>query len=150
LIPAEASSGIFLFNFSQIYIFATRLTKLVSKSNSYLMAFDEFLADRIRIALKEKKARFTEKKMMGGLACMVDDKMCVGVIENNMMARIDPEVYEKSITRPGCRPMDFTGRPMKGWIYLEPEAIDMDKDLNEWVQLALDYNPKAKSSKKKK
>jgi hypothetical protein len=46
--------------------------------------------------------------------------------------------------------MDFTGRPMKGWVYLEPEAIDMEVDLNKWVQLALDYNPKAKSSKKKK
>lgn len=114
------------------------------------MAFDEFLADRIRVALKEKKARFTEKKMMGGMAFMVDDKMCVGVIKNNMMARIDPGVYEVSITRHGCRPMDFTGKPMKGWVYLEPEAIDMDKDLNDWVQLALVYNPKVVSSKKKK
>jgi TfoX/Sxy family transcriptional regulator of competence genes len=114
------------------------------------MAFDEFLADRIRVVLKEKKARFTEKQMMGGLAFMVNDKMCVGIIKNNMMARIDPEVYEESIAKPGCRPMDFTGRPMKGWVYLEPEAIDMEVDLNKWVQLALDYNPKAKSSKKKK
>lgn len=112
------------------------------------MAFDEFLADRIRVALKEKKVRFIEKQMMGGLAFMVDDKMCVGVIKNNMMARIDPDVYEVSITRQNCRPMDFTGKPMKGWIFLEPEAIDMDNDLNEWVQMALDYNPKAKSSKK--
>jgi TfoX/Sxy family transcriptional regulator of competence genes len=114
------------------------------------MAFDEFLADRIRVALKEKKVRFIEKQMMGGLAFMVDDKMCVGVIKNNMMARIDPDLYEDSITRPGCRPMDFTGRPMNGWVYLEPDAIDLDDDLNEWVQLALDYNPKAKSSKKGK
>jgi TfoX/Sxy family transcriptional regulator of competence genes len=114
------------------------------------MAFDEFLSDRIRIGLKEKKISFTEKRMMGGMAFMVDDKMCVGVIKNNMIARIDPDKYEESITRPGCRPMDFTGKPMRGWIYLDPKAIDMDDDLNEWVQLALDYNPRAKTSKKKK
>lgn len=114
------------------------------------MAFNEFLADRIRMVLKEKNAQFTEKKMMGGLAFMVNDKMCVGVIKNSMMARIDPLNYENAITKPGCRPMDFTGRPMKGWVYLEPEGIDMDDDLNEWVQLALDFNPKATASKKKK
>ncbi len=114
------------------------------------MAFDEFLADRIRNALHEKKVLFTEKTMMGGLAFMVNDKMCVGVIKNSMMARINPYIYEDSISKSGCRPMDFTGRPMKGWVYLEPEAIDMEDDLNDWIQLALDYNPMAKSSKKKK
>jgi TfoX/Sxy family transcriptional regulator of competence genes len=114
------------------------------------MAFDEFLADRIRIGLKEKKISFTEKQMMGGMAFLVDDKMCVGVIKNKMIARIDPDLYKDSITRPGCRPMDFTGKPMRGWVYLEPEAIDMDDDLNEWVQLALDYNPRTKTIKKKK
>jgi len=93
------------------------------------MAFDEFLADRIRNALKEKKVPFTEKQMMGGLTFMVNDKMCVGVIKNSMMARIDPEIYEISLTRPGCRPMDFTGKPMKGWVFLEPEAIDKEDDL---------------------
>ena len=112
------------------------------------MAFDELLADRIRMSLQEKKTAFTEKKMMGGLAFMVNDKMCVGVIKNSMMARIDPVAYENSIAKTGCRPMDFTGKPMKGWIYLEPEAIDMDDDLNYWIQLALDFNPKAESSKK--
>lgn len=113
------------------------------------MAFDELLADRIRNVLQEKNAAFSEKKMMGGLAFMVDEKMCVGVIKNSMTARIDPAIYEGAIAKPGCRPMDFTGKPMKGWIYLEPEGVDMDDDLNYWAQLALEYNPKAKSSKKK-
>lgn len=113
------------------------------------MAFDELLADRIRLVLKEKNAPFTEKKMMGGLTFMIDGKMCVGVIKNSMMARIGPDIYQNAITKSGCRPMDFTGRPMKGWVYLEPEGIDMDDDLNDWVQLALDFNPKAKASKKK-
>ena len=113
------------------------------------MPFDELLADRIRFAIKEKQIPFTEKQMMGGLAFMVDGKMCVGVIKTNMIGRIAPEIYEDAIGRPGCRPMDFTGRPMKGWVFIEPEAIDLDEDLNEWIQLALDFNPRAKASKKK-
>lgn len=113
------------------------------------MAFDSFLADRIKLVLKDKNIVFEVKKMMGGLAFMVNEKMCVGVIQNNMMARIDPEIYEVSINKAGCRPMDFTGRPMKGWVYLEATAIDLDEDLSHWIQKALDYNPKAKSSKKK-
>ena len=114
------------------------------------MAFDELLADRIKAVLIEKNSLFEEKQMMGGLAFMVDNKMCVGVIKNKMMARVDPDIYEDAITKEGCRPMDFTGRPMKGWIFLEPEGIDLDDDLSYWVELALEYNPKAKSSKKKK
>lgn len=114
------------------------------------MAYDLYLADRIKSVLKDKNIAFEEKQMMGGLAFMVNKKMCVGVVKNNMMARIDPEIYEDAISKTGSRPMDFTGRPMKGWVFLEDEAIDMDDDLNEWVQMALDFNPKAKSSKKKR
>lgn len=114
------------------------------------MAYDENLADRLRMALKEKKVAYLEKKMMGGLCFMVDDKMCVGIIKNNLMARIDPGIYEETIARPGCKPMDFTGRPMKGFVFVEPHGIDMDEDLDHWVQLCLDYNPKAKAGKKKR
>ena len=113
------------------------------------MAFDEFLADRMRLILNDKQITFKENKMMGGLAFMVNDKMCVGIIKNNMVARIAPEIYEDCITRSGCRPMDFTGKPMKGWVFVEPEAIDLDRDLNDWIQLALDFNPSAKATKKK-
>ena len=113
------------------------------------MAYNEFLADRIRLVLKNKQVNFEEKKMMGGLAIMVNDKMCVGVIKDNLMARIDPDVYEEALTKKGCREMDFTKRPMKGYIYVDAEGSDMDKDLEAWIQLALDFNPKAKSSKKK-
>ena len=112
------------------------------------MAYDNFLADRIRSVLKDKKVPFTEKKMMGGLCYLVDDKMCIGIVKDNLMARIDPGIYDDSLLRKGCREMDFTGRPMKGFIFVEPEGIDMDEDLDYWVQLCLDFNPKAKSSKK--
>jgi len=114
------------------------------------MAYDEYLAERISIVLKEKNTNFKEMKMMGGIAFLVDDKMCVGIINSDLMARIDPDIYEESLTRKGVREMDFTRKPMKGWIYVSPEGIDTDDELAEWIQLALDYNPKAKSSKKRK
>ena len=114
------------------------------------MAYDDFLADRIRNILKEKRVSYEEKKMMGGLTFMIDDKMCVGIVKNDLMARIDPNIYEDALKIKGCKEMNFTGKAMKGFVLIEPESIDMDKDLNYWIQLCLDFNPKAKSSKKKK
>lgn len=114
------------------------------------MAYDEFLADRIRAALKDKQISFDEKKMMGGLCYMVDEKMCVGVIKDNLMARIDPAIQEQALSRKGCKEMDFNGRSMKGFIFVAPEGLDMHEDLDYWIQLCLDFNPKAKASKKKK
>jgi hypothetical protein len=113
------------------------------------MAYNEFLGERIALNLRSKGIRFEEKKMMGGLAFMVNEKMCVGVVKNNMMARIDPEAMEEALGRKGCKPMDFTGRPMKGFVFIEPEGMDMDEDLDYWVDLAMEFNPRAKSSKKK-
>ena len=113
------------------------------------MAYDEFLADRIRQKFKEMDVPFADKQMMGGICFMVNDKMCVGVIKKMMMARIDPEKTEEAFARKGCREMDFTHRPMKGFIFVDPEGIDQDRDLEYFIGLALAYNPKAKSSKKK-
>jgi len=113
------------------------------------MAYDENLADRIRHKFRELDIPFEDKKMMGGICFLVNDKMCVGVIKEKMMARIDPEKSEEAFARKGCREMDFTHRPMKGFIFVEPEGIDMDKDLEYFIRLAMEYNPKAKSSKKK-
>lgn len=114
------------------------------------MAYDDLLADRIAAVLKEKQVTYEEKKMMGGLCYMVDDKMCLGIVKDNLMARIDPEVYQEALKKSGCREMDFTGRAMKGYVFVEPDGTDMETDLEYWVQLCLDFNPKAKSSKKKK
>ena len=114
------------------------------------MAYNEFLGERIGIALKRKGVSFEEKKMMGGLAMMVDEKMCVGVIKDNLMARIDPDIYEAALSRDACKPMDFTGKRMKGYVFVEPEGIDQEEDLEYWLELALEFNPRAKSSKKKK
>lgn len=114
------------------------------------MAYSEYLADRVRGSLKNLKASFQEKKMFGGICYMVDEKMCVGIINNNLMVRIDPENQEEFLKEEGCRMMDFTKRPMKGYLYVAPEGVDMDEDLDKWVQRCLYFNPKAKSSKKKK
>ena len=81
---------------------------------------------------------------------MVDDKMYVGVNRDEIMARINPNIYEESLKKLGCKEMNFTGRPMKGFVFLTDEAIDLDANLNYWLQLALDFNPFAKASKKRK
>ncbi|HYC85558.1 MAG TPA: TfoX/Sxy family protein [Chryseosolibacter sp.] len=114
------------------------------------MAYDEHLAERITRSLAEKKVPFEAKKMMGGLCFMVRDKMFMGVQKETLMARIDPGDYEMALRKKGCREMDFTGRPMKGFVFLDPVAVDLDRDLEYWIQLCLAYNPKAKSSKKKR
>ena len=115
------------------------------------MAYSEPLAYRIRERLSELELNNVEEKaMMGGLVFMIDDKMCIGIIKDEMMCRIDPELHESLVEIPGCRTMDFTSRPMKGYVLVEPEALKSQKDFNYWVDLCLDFNPRAKSSNKKK
>jgi len=113
------------------------------------MAFDEHLADRVRQYFADLHIPTEEKRMMGGLCFMVRGKMCVGISKERLMARLDPAIYDEVLKREGARAMDFTGRPMKGFVFVEPEGIDEDEALHEWLQLCLDYNPRAKSSRKK-
>lgn len=112
------------------------------------MAYNEKLADRIREALVEVK-RVKEKEMMGGLTFMVNDKMCVGIIGDEMMCRIDPELQSEALDKKGCRIMDFTGRPMKGYVMVHPGGMKSKSEFDYWIQLCLDFNKFAKSSKKK-
>ncbi|PCE63122.1 TfoX/Sxy family protein [Sediminicola luteus] len=120
------------------------------------MAYDEFLAERIRQRLGQAKLPLRELKMMGGLCFMVDDKMCMGVLQQKgtgrdfIMARIGEDAYESLLARPGCQPMDFTGRPMKGYVFVSDEGFDTDTDLDFWVEKCLAFNPLAKANKKKK
>lgn len=119
------------------------------------MAYNEYQAERIRRVFEEKNVMVEEKKMMGGLCFMVDDKMCCGLLQNKsknldlLMARIGIEAYEGALKKEGALPMDFTGRPMKGFIFVEPTGFDLEDDLTYWVEKCLAYNPLAKSSKKK-
>lgn len=113
------------------------------------MAYDEFLAERMTRIFMEKHISFEAKKMMGGICYLVNDKMCAGIYKNKVMARIDPVIYEAALTKVGCLPLDITGQSMKGFVLIEQVAVDMDKDLEYWIDLCLEYNPRAKSSKKK-
>tara|TARA_R110001583_G_scaffold34847_9_gene116658 strand:- start:3928 stop:4281 length:354 start_codon:yes stop_codon:yes gene_type:complete len=113
------------------------------------MAYNKLLADRIGRFLEENKVDFYEKKMFGGLCFMVENKMCVGIIKDELMARIGTEKYVEALTKNGCKEMTFTGKPMKGYVYLDDNALDLDSDLEYWLQLALDFNPLAKASKKR-
>ena len=111
------------------------------------MAYDEHLAERARRVLQEKKIQnIEEKKMMGGLTFMVNDKMCIGIVKDELMLRINPEQHDEVITRAGCRTMDFTAKPMQGYIFVNPKGMDLESDLESWIQMALDYNPLAKYS----
>jgi TfoX N-terminal domain len=120
------------------------------------MAYDEFLADRIRNAFIDKKVTFYEKKMFSGLCFMVDDKMCCGIHFDKkkksdlLMARIGEDASNEAMKREGCHPMDFTGRPMKGYVFVTPDGFDTDEDLLHWIGLCVDFNPLAKASKKRK
>src|SRR5258708_39572243 len=112
------------------------------------MAYDELLEQRVRQFLDAKRIKHEAKRMMGGLCFMVKGKMCVGVEKNRLMARIGPDAYDKALTRNGCRPMDFTGRPMRGFVFVEPVGLQSEKDMKFWLELALAYNPTTKKSTK--
>lgn len=112
------------------------------------MAFNEKIADRIREALVDQE-NVIEKHMFGGVCFMVNDKMCVGVIKDDMMIRIDAALAEEVLSRNGCRVMDFQRRPMKGYFYIDAEGMKSKKDFDYWINLCLAFNKVAKESKKK-
>lgn len=114
------------------------------------MAYNEQLGRRLNEIFTEKSIAFETREMMGGLAIMVDDKMCVGIMKDELMARIDPGDMKELIQYRGVRQMEMGGRAMKGYVLVSPEIISTKTQLKVWVQRCLDYNPKAKSSKKKR
>ncbi|WP_193212162.1 TfoX/Sxy family protein [Luteolibacter marinus] len=114
------------------------------------MAFDENLGEAVRRQFSKLAISTEEKRMMGGLCFMVDGKMCVGVVKDRLMLRLDPGTEADALSRPGCVPMDFTGRPMKGFVYVLPEGLPTDTVLAEWLARALEFNPRARASKKKR
>ena len=114
------------------------------------MPYSEHLADRVRHSLKENKAAFEEKKMFGGLYFCVDDKICAGAVKEELIVRIAPENENQYLQEEDCRELDETNHSMKGFLYISPEGIDMDDDLDKWIKRCIEYNPRAKASKKKK
>jgi hypothetical protein len=121
---------------------------LAEQTTGEAMAFDERLARRVRDVLHDGGVVFEEKKMMGGLCFMVNGKMCIGVEKDRLMARIDPEGYEAALGHRGCIPMDFIGRPMRGFVFVTPEGTKTRTDLKSWIALALEFNPRALASRR--
>lgn len=113
------------------------------------MAYNEKLAAMTRELIAQSENDIEEKAMFGGLCFMVNGKMCVGVEKERLMVRLDPSVYEEAMEKEGCKPMDFTGRIMKGYVFVDADVLSTKKKLEYWVKLALDYNKIAKASKKK-
>ncbi|MEJ1929076.1 TfoX/Sxy family protein [Nostoc sp. NIES-2111] len=113
------------------------------------MAYDLSLAERIRRRLEVLPTRLEEKQMMGGLCFMVDGKMCVGILKDELMCRIDPALHDETVERPGCRTMDFTKRPMSGFVLVEPATLQSAQEFEYYIALALAFNPRAKATKKR-
>ena len=119
------------------------------------MAYDEYIAERIGGFFLEKEISFNEKRMFGGICFMVDDKMCCGThtdkktTENYLLCRIGESAYEEALEDDYCIPMDFTGRPMKGYVFVLEGGYKTQSSLDKWLNLCLDFNPIAKKSKKK-
>lgn len=102
------------------------------------MAYNEKLAGRIRKVLARHKA-VTEKKMFGGIAFMLRGNMCCGVVKDDLAVRVGPERYEKVLAQPHVRPMDFTGRPLRGFVFVSHNGCKTDKALATWVRRAADF-----------
>lgn len=113
------------------------------------MAYNEKLAARIREHLAPHK-KVEEKNMMGGLTFMLNGKMCVGIVKDELMIRIDQALHEAVLEMRGCRIMDFTNRPMKGFYFISEEGYQSKKDFERWMAMAVSFNAQAKPAKKKK
>ena len=114
------------------------------------MSYDEKLADRVRELISATHHITEEKKMFGGLCFMVNDKMCIGVESERIMVRLDPALSDEVLEKDDCSPMDFTGKVMKGYVFVDIDELTTERKLGFWLKLALEYNKKAKASKKKK
>ena len=112
------------------------------------MAYNEQLANRIRERLVDLD-NITEKAMMGGLVFMYNDKMCVGIMKNDLMCRIDPTEQENALEQQGCELMQLGGKQMNGYVVIDETGIRTAQQFDHWINLALQFNPKAKVSKKK-
>jgi TfoX/Sxy family transcriptional regulator of competence genes len=116
------------------------------------MAYDETLAARIRDVLGGRD-EFSEKKMFGGIAFMLQGNMLCGVTQDRLMVRVGAENHDAALDKPGARPMDFNGRPMRGIVFVDPPGYSTDAQLNDWLTTAVDFGetlpPKKPAAKRK-
>ena len=102
------------------------------------MAYSRELAERTRAALTPSR-RIEERRMFGGLAFMVNGHMCCGIVGEELMVRVGPDLYEPSLAQPHAREMDFTGKPLKGMVYVGRQGLVTESQLGAWVQRGLAY-----------
>lgn len=114
------------------------------------MAYSEALAERVRAVLTNVDHHIEEKRMFGGLAFLVNEKMCINVGEERLMFRTDPVLREELAAKDGCEAVFMRGREYKGYFYVSEDALADEGEFEYWVNLALDFNKRAKSSKRKK
>jgi TfoX/Sxy family transcriptional regulator of competence genes len=102
------------------------------------LAYDETLAQRIRELMADRHS-VVEKRMFGGIAFMLRGNMCCGIVRDDLMVRVGPERHEEALAQPHARPMDFSGRPMRGMVYVGPEGCRTDEALKRWVEQGLNF-----------
>jgi TfoX/Sxy family transcriptional regulator of competence genes len=102
------------------------------------MAYDEGLSQRIRELLADQPG-VNEKKMFGGVAFLLNGNMSVGVTNNDLMVRVGPDDYEAALAEPHARPMDFTGKPLRGFVYVDAKGYETDAGLEKWVRQGVDF-----------
>ena len=102
------------------------------------MAYDEGLVQRVRERLSDQN-NFEEKKMFGGISFMVQGNFACGVSSDHLVVRVGPDKYADAVANPHTREMDFTGRPMKGWVYVNPDGYESTENLSYWVGQGLDF-----------
>lgn len=107
------------------------------------MAFDEQIAHRLRNvlaeAVTESEVTIKDKRMFGGLAIMVNGHMCCGIVGQDLVIRVAANEYEEALSQPHARPMDFTGRPMRGFVYVDPAGFRSNTQLRAWIRRSLHF-----------
>jgi TfoX/Sxy family transcriptional regulator of competence genes len=132
-------------SFCLLHILST-VTHIDTKESG--MAYNTDLEIRLH-ELLDKRDGVTSKKMFGGLAFLLDEKMFVGIIKDDLMVRLNPEDDEKHLAMQHVRHMDFTGRPMKGYLYVSPEGVESDSELEVWIERSVAFVSTIKKKKKK-
>ena len=102
------------------------------------MAYSESLAERIR-GIVARRRGIAEKKMFGGVCFLLHGNMCVGVWKDSLIARLGPEQGAAALREPHAQPMDITGKPMKGWVLVEPDGVENDRQLHQWIEKSVEF-----------
>jgi hypothetical protein len=100
------------------------------------MVYNEQLAERTRSLLSRRKG-FSEKRMFGGMAFLLNGNMCCGVLKDDLVVRVGPERFEAALKTPHARPMDFTGRSIKGFVFVDAKGWSRDVSLKKWVEMGV-------------